>query len=44
MKQFKGGLYANLGNYKSSLPQTKILNDLNKQSFLILNRVINFLC
>ena len=32
MKQFKGGLYANLGNYKSSLPQTKILNDFFKQN------------
>ena len=32
MKQFKGGLYANLGNYKSSLPQTKILNNFFKQN------------
>ena len=32
MKQFKGGLYANLGNYKSSLPQTKILNVFFKQN------------
>jgi hypothetical protein len=32
MKQFKGGLYANLGNYKSSLPQTKILNDFFNQN------------
>jgi len=32
MKNFKGGLYANLGNYKSSLPQTKILNDFFKQN------------
>ena len=32
MKQIKGGLYANLGNYKSSLPQTKILNDFFKQN------------
>tara|TARA_R100001163_G_C5060040_1_gene196794 strand:- start:232 stop:2094 length:1863 start_codon:yes stop_codon:yes gene_type:complete len=32
MKQFKGGLYANLGNYKSSLPQTKILNNFFNQN------------
>jgi hypothetical protein len=32
MKQFKGGLYANLDNYKSSLPQTKILNNFFNQN------------
>ena len=25
MKKFKGGLYADLGNYKTSLPNTEIL-------------------
>ena len=27
MKKFKGGLYADLGNYKTSLPNTEILNN-----------------
>jgi len=27
MKKFKGGLYADLGNYKTTLPNTEILNN-----------------
>jgi hypothetical protein len=27
MKKFKGGLYADLGNYKTNLPNTEILNN-----------------